>query len=324
MLLVKEFVEKQKDNFPDMFYASLPITCPDCGSFFEMSETLTKLSCANLRCPSKIVQRLDAMTKALGIKDFGEARITSFVRRWKCTSPMSIFAFSKLYPDRQLSDDIKLETSKKIMQQFDAKRSMTLSEYVRLNNIPFVQNSAVLLFGEYDDINKAYDDILEGGTEFIRQKLGLSEISTRVLFIYDSLLKFKDDLVDCVEFVDIRPVNTSTQISLKAVVSDEVGAGFKTKAEFYAACNAISPNIHIEFLTSVNKTINYLIWAGADGDNARYTSKVQKVEKYNMDYLGKEAANILKPGDHYIPILTAPKFIEELKAKAKKQGGTSK
>ena len=73
------------------------------------------------------------------------------------------------------------------------------------------------------------------------------------------------------------------------------------KAEFYSYINnAFGDRVHVNFLPSVNSKIDYLVWAGADGSPARYTSKVKKVEGYNAKGIN-------------IPILTASQFIETMK-----------
>lgn len=315
-MLVSEFTEKRYDGLPDLFYDSLPVVCVEEGCNFpmEMNETLTQLHCSNPRCPAKIVQRLDAMTKQLGVKDFGEARIAKFVARG-VSNPLWIYNYD-IAEDGELGDGISLDLTEKIINQFQAKKSFTLAEYVRIANIPNVQTSATAIFGDYDDILEAYEDIEKGGVPFIQSKLNIekSEISVRAVTVYNSLMEFKNDLISSIDDVEIIKTHADDTIYLRAVVSDEVGSGFKTKAEFYHTCNNLYPNLHIEFLGSVNKSIDYLIWAGADGSPARYTNKVQKVQKYNTDYAKKVAENKpLKDGEKHISILTASDFIEELK-----------
>ena len=111
-----------------------------------------------------------------------------------------------------------------------------------------------------------------------------------------------------------KSVDNNNLVYFKAVCSDEVGYPFKTKNDFYATVNNLYPNIHVEFLQSVTKSIDYLIWAGADGSPARYTNKVKKVEGWNKSFKetgkGKE-----------IPIITASDFIILLQGLAENTGG---
>ena len=273
-MLVPAFCENHDGILPDEFYDSLPQYCSeeDCGFPMEMSETLTQLHCSNPRCPSKIVQRLIAIANTLGVKDLGEAKATKFVHKFKITNPLDIFSYNPK-EHGSMGDGISVEVSEKIVNQFKEKNSFTLTEYVRIANLPYIQTSAVAIFDGYDDIVQAYKDI---------------------------------------ETVNIIKTNTAEMINLKAVCSDEVGAPFKTKADFYATVNNKFSNIHVEFLNSVTKKIDYLVWAGADGSPARYTNKVKKTEGYNAKYKEAIENGTIKDGDHEIPIVTAQQFLNIL------------
>ena len=125
-------------------------------------------------------------------------------------------------------------------------------------------------------------------------------------------MTFKQDLFQALPYVNIIEVNKNKQgtgdsselIYLKAVCSDEVGYPFKTKNDFYATVNNLYSNLHVEFLQSVTKSIDYLVWAGADGKTeARYTNKVKKVSDWN------KAFNETGKGKE-IPIVTALEFLD--------------
>lgn len=320
-MLVPEFCENRSSLFPDMFYESIPQYCFEdgCGYPMEMTEVLTQLHCSNPRCPSKVVQRLIAMAQSLGVKDFGEARATKFIRSFGISNPLFIFGYEPEI-DGAMGDGISVETSRKIVDQFLEKKKFTLSEYVKIANLPFIQTSANIIFGDYDSLEEAYDDIEAGGVEFIRSKLNIKKgsedeeesVSVRALKVYDSLMTFKEDLIEALDFVEIIKVKTEGMIRLKAVCSDEVGIPFKTKADFYATVNNRYDDIHVEFLNSVTKGIDYLIWAGADGSPARYTNKVKKTEGYNSKYEERKEQGVLKADEHYIPIVTAGQFLDIL------------
>lgn len=318
IMFVKSFIDSMQEQFPRMFLESLPTDCFSCGSPMEISEALTGLHCSNPRCVSKVAQRLYALCISLGVKDLGKKRAEAFVSTHDIDNPLLIFAYEPEV-DGAMSDSISLDLSKKIMSQFRGKNKFTLSEYVRVANLPFLQTSCVNIFGDYDDLEKAYSDIEQGGVDFISAKLSIkkgsgTEVSVRALKIFDVLMTFKRDLFQALPFVEIIKVNNTEDtdlISLKAVCSDEVGYPFKTKNDFYASVNNLYPNIHVEFLQAVTKKIDYLVWAGADGKTpARYTNKVKKVSDWNKAYQetgkGKE-----------IPIVTASEFLSILQGLAK-------
>lgn len=286
-MIVDEFL-KEHSSFDNRFYEILPSVCPDCGFPLEMSETLTGLHCSNVRCRSRVAQRLMAMASQLGVKDLGEARALAFVNHHKITNPLYIFHYD---PDveGQMAENISIEQSRKIVGAFKAKNKFTLSEYIKIANIPDVQMSAFQIFGDFDDLSEAYYKIETEGIPYIMSKLGIKQneeeetesISVRAMKIYNSLIEFKQDFFDVLMDVDIIATHVEGMTNLSAVCSSDVGAPFKTKADFYATCNNLfADEVHIEFGNSVTKNTQYLVWRGADGTPAPITNKVNKAKGY--------------------------------------------
>ena len=290
----------EKYNLPEEFVMCLPVYCSECGAPLAMSETLTGLHCSNPRCNSKMIMRIKAICKDLNILNFGESRIEKFVDYYEPTNPLDIFA---LQEGMVLGEGISLEVSNSIIKQIHEKDTFLLWEFVQVANIPFVRTSARKIFQGYKNIEDAYADIENGGVGFITEKLGIktleSEVSIQAMKVYESLMAFKDDLLEGEGYVHIKDITGIREIN--AVCSDQVGGGFSKKPEFYSYVkNRYGDRIQINFLSSVNKNIDYLIWAGADGTPARYTSKVQKVERYNQS------------GSANISIVNANMFIREM------------
>ena len=299
------FVSDIKENYPDYglpvkFAECLPEVCETCGAPMEISESLTGLHCSNPRCRDKMVMRIKAVCQDLGILSFGESTIEKFIEAYEPTSPMDIFF---LEDGMDLGEGVSPKVSKAVIDQIRAKNTMLLWEYVMIANIPFVRTSARKIFQGYKTLEEAYADIEDGGVGFIQDKLDLSGnedgISLQAIKIYNSLMEYKSDLIDsapAVHFIDLTGVS-----ELNVVCSDQVGNGFNKKNEFYAYINStFGDKVHVNFLPSVSKSIDYLVWTGADGSPARYTSKVQKVQGYN-----EKGSNI--------PIVTAGQFIEIMK-----------
>ena len=337
-MLVQEFKNNYGYMYEQGFLDSLPEACLDdgCNSPMEISEALTGMHCSNPRCPTKIVNRLVAMGNMLGVKNLGSARARNFIMTFGIRNPLLIFSYEPQI-DGAMGDGISVDVSQAIVDQFMKRNSFTLWEYVRLANLPYVQTSALQIFGEYDDLAKAYADIESGGVAFIQNKLSIKgkatnsklqsqqeaegieldnvnqDVSIRALKIYTSLMTFKSDLFQSLGSVNIIKINTGDMKVLKAVCSEEVGSPYKTKAEFYAVVNNMFPNLHVEFLSSVNKSIDYLVWAGAEDSGVRVTNKVNKVNTWNEKYYEHKQQNSLKPDEHEIPIVSARQFIEILK-----------
>lgn len=282
-------------NLPYRFAEILPAYCETCGSPMEIGETLTGLRCSNPRCKDKMVMRIKAVCKDLGVLNFGESSIEKFVDYYAPESPMDIF---ELEEGMLLYGDASPKVSLDVIKQIKSKNTMQLWEYVMFANIPFVRTSARKIFYGYSSLDEAYADIEQGGVEFIHKKLGINDgVSVQAVKIYTNLMQYKYDLYCGIGHVNI--VDMSNKKQLKVVCSDQVGGRFSKKSEFYAYVNNTFDGIHVDFLPSVSKDIDYLVWAGADGSPARYTSKVQKVERYN-----EKGSNI--------PIVTAEQFISML------------
>lgn len=299
MLYVSDLKRDHEDyGLPYEFVSLLPEECPTCGGVMGISETLTGLHCCNGRCPDKLMMRIKAICQDLGILGFGEATIQKFIEYYGITNPLNMFALRKGMP---IGEGISMDVSDKISSQIEAKRSFLLWEYVKIANIPGIQTSALPLFKGYDSLEEAYKDIEEGGIPLIMQKLGLAGdedgISIRAIKIFETLMEFKDDLFESLEDVEIKHLHGVKELNV--VCSDQVGGGFSKKAEFYSYVNnTYKDRVHVNFLPSVTKNIDFLVWAGADGSPARYTSKVQKVEAWR------------DKGVVDIPIITAGQFIE--------------
>lgn len=300
MLFVEDLKsDYERYNLPERFVDLLPETCNECGSPLAISETMTGLHCSNPRCKNKLIMRIRAICRDLGIVDFGESTISKFIDYYGITNHLNFF---DLKEGMILSDEVSELTSQKVIEQVVRKKKFLLWEFVQVANLPYIQTSARKIFQGYSNLTEAYEDIEEGGVDFIQKKLGITKddsVSLQAMKIYTTLMEFKDDLLEGEECVEI--IKLEGKKELNVVCSDQVGDGFSKKNEFYAYVNStFEDKVHVNFLTSVNRSIDYLVWAGADGSPARYTSKVQKVEGYNS-----KGCNI--------PIVTAKQFIDEMK-----------
>lgn len=326
-MLVSDFKNNAPVDVPDGFLSILPSTCiePGCGAPMEISEALTDLHCSNPRCPIKVKMRMRAMLQSIGVKGIGKEVAGQIIDKFEIDNPLLLFSYVP-EEDGTLTDTMSMEVSYKIYEQLKEKKKYTLWEYVRLANLPYIQTSALHIFEKYDNLDDAYKDIEAGGVDFIVNKLNIKKgseedetqsISIRAVKVLETLLTFKKDLYEAIDGVEIIKKNDGSIVSFKAVCSDEVGSPFKTKADFYSTVNnSYGDKFHVDFLSSVTKSIDYLIWAGADGSPARLTSKVKKVRAWNDQYKQKKEEGKLKDSDHEIPIMTAKQFIMMLGAMA--------
>lgn len=297
------FVSELKSNYvslglPEKFVNTLPDVCDECGAPLEIGEALTGLHCSNPKCKGKIVMRIKAICQDLGILNFGEKTIEKFVEYYDVQSPLEVFV---LQPGMILSDEVSDKISDDVITQFDEHKEFLLWELVMVANLPGVRTSARKIFQGYTNFTEAFRDISGGGIEFIQEKLGIEnngEVSVKAVQVYNTLMENMEDLLEVEKYVTIKDMTNIRELNV--VCSDQVGGGFSKKAEFYNHINTVyADRVHVNFLSSVNKNIDYLVWAGADGSPARYTNKVKTVERYND-----------KGCD--IPIVTAEQFIQDV------------
>lgn len=349
-MLVKDYVEDHMNDDYE-FVSLLPQVCPnvECRSPMEMSDALTTLHCSNPRCITRVVKRLTSMMSQIGVKGVGKEVAKAFFYKFRTRNPLLIFGYvygdssTDTNADGEIGYGVGMKTSEKIYEQLQDRRKYTLWEYIRLANLPNIQSGALQIFGGYDSLDKAYDDIHKGGIGFIQEKIGVEKgtgedcevISLRALKIYETLMTYESDLRNALPFFEIVPVNNEGVKTVSAVCSDEVGGRFHSKTEFYNYVNSnTGDGIHINFMPSVTKKVDYLIWNGAENSSfeeevnsgsdyisisggmmARVTSKVKKVLKYNSQYREKEQSGTLTDKDKLIGIVTAEQFLEIMNIK---------
>lgn len=319
-MFISELQNASFAAIPPKFIESVPETCCFCGYPIEISDSFTNLHCTNPRCPSKASERMLSMCQVLGIKDVGASKAAAFLEKFEGCSPLFIFGYN---PDvhGSFGEGIGIEVSTRIYNQVQQKKKFTLAEYVKIAQLPDIQNSAVYLFGGYDDLEEAYKEIEDGGVDYIAGKLGIAksgnDVSVRAMKVLTSLLQFKQELIDNLQYVEIIQTQAPDMVEITAVCSDQVGEPFKTKADFYAHINNISNRLHVTFLSAVNRNIDYLVWAGANGAPARETNKVKTVRNWNAQYEAKKAQGLLTANDKEIGIITGLDFMQLCLAKLK-------
>lgn len=169
--------------------------------------------------------------------------------------------------------------------------------------------------------------IKETGQKAVRNKLSsefvAEKISLRAQKVYESLMTFKSDLLEAVEYVNISTPEVKT---IKVVCSTSVGIGYGSKRDFIADMNKkYQDSIHIQFMDGVSKKIDYLVWSGgkeeadilmgnAEGNvYSLVSNKVRKTVAHNLKVSEMLKEGTPLPSDmHYIPILDATEFMQEL------------
>lgn len=286
MILVSEL---KKTNLSKEFLAILPENCADCGAPTGVTEGLTTLCCTNPFCIEKIVQRMTQLLKDIGIKGLGEANCRKFLKTRKNKTPYQIMLYNPK-TDGVLYEGCSLEVSEKLYNMIKSKCNMPLWEFARIGNAPGLRDQARKLFDKYSTFTDFYNDLDKGGIPFVQEKLGIDKdkVSINATQIYQSLVTYKEEFLEAESILEVKEMKNA----INAVISSTVGGKYKTKAEFENTIHKLyGDKIYVNFLKSLTKDCEYLIWAGEGAE----TSKVVKAKKMGIPIMnGDEFELMLK------------------------------
>lgn len=317
MILVSEL---KNSALPKEFLDVLPVYCDSCGAENEITESLTILRCSNPSCGEKAVQRLVALLKDLGVKNMGESKCRQFLEHFGTVNPYAIFMYEPDV-DGPLFEGCSMDFSYALFEQINKKRKMLLWEFVKIGNLPGIRDSARKLFAEYDSLEEFYDDLEAGGISFVQELLSIkgkqeapdnyfddddSPVSVKAVDVYNTLMYFKDELLEAVEFVEIKQLTTRV---INICISTAVGKPYSSKADFVAKMNEeFGHKVHLNFLGSVTNDCQFLIWSKEGAP----TNKVKKAEKINEKRRAQNMANGVDEEEGLIQIMTGAEFREYL------------
>ena len=302
MLMVLD-LKSASVGLPQEFLDLLPTHCDVCASQMSISPTLTSLTCSNPRCQDKVVARLLALCETLGIKGIGEETAAAYVQEHKVVNPLQLLWHPLTL---NLTDRISYPTWEKIYSQIAAKTSkgFYLWEIVQLLNIPQVQTSAEKIFDKHGTFAETFEDLRSGGVNHVQSLLGIvseGSLSIRSISVYENLMLFEEDLLTAEQHLPLRTMRRDLD-SITVVCSSKVGGEFRTKKEFYDHVGALLEGVaNVSFKSSLTKGTDFLVWEGADGSPAAWTSKAVTAARWN------------EQEDGAISVVTSQQFIEMMK-----------
>lgn len=301
MLKVEDLFSSQ---LPREFLNCLPTSCDSCGAPTEITETLTMLRCSNPKCIEKSVQRLVAMMQDIGVKGMGDSKCRKFLENFNVLNPYIIFAYEPS-EDGVLHEGCSMQVSQDIYEKLNKNRSMLLWEYVKIGNLPGIRDSARKLFGDYSSLDEFYDDLEEGGIDHIQSLLGVKgsdEVSVTAVSVYNTLLLFKDDLFEAIEYVSIIKLDVPT---INICLSTSVGYPYESKKDFISKMNdEFGSKVHINYLSTVSRECQFLIWKKEGAP----TLKVKTAREINDKLRKKNEENGVDVDENTIKIMTGEDF----------------
>lgn len=272
-------------SIPEEFLETLPEnTCDICGKDLVITAGLTMLQCSNPFCPEHITQKLVGLMKDIGVKDMGASKCRKFVANFDSDNPYMIFAYDP-NEDGVMYDGCSLSFSQKIVDRVVAVKRMTLAEYVKLGNMPFIRDTAKQLLDGYSGkqgLVDFYVDLKAGGIAFVQQALGVadSKVSVIATRVYETMILFEHNLMEYIDYVDLIDFTAEKLTEYNICISTSVGAPYSSKPDFVSSINRkFAEKAHVNFLERISPACTILIWSGKGAD----TSKVTKARAIIAD-----------------------------------------
>lgn len=281
-MLVKEL--KEKGELPKEFLEVLPETCEDCGFPLGISPSLTGLSCENPYCISKLTERTKSMFDVLGIVGIGTSGIMKgFQERKEFKSPLDWLLLGNDESGLVHSGESGI-LFQKLVQQLEPilDKGFFLWEVFQIAQLPNIQGSARTILNGYSDVGFFYEDLENGGIDFIKEKLNISDgADIRAGKIYESFLTYKDDFLRVVPELEINfpAVRKTIDICISGGLN-----GYSNKKKYVEELNEKFSQYYTFYNTgSLSSTVRFLI-----NDGGRETSKVVSAKKKGIPIFTSE------------------------------------
>lgn len=260
----------------------IPHECEYCGSAIEFTDSLRQIYCPNRYCTLKVAARLELMAKEMKADGWGEATCREVCKRFGMKSPYQVFLL-----EGKQCDGVPA-FGKKIKSICDwEKRRIELWQVVKLGNIPSIDTIAYKIFGGYDSLEEAYEDIQKLQVPFIADKLGLRNSSSGVMAvnIYNTLMEYKDELLFGESKFDIyKPTGDTIYIAITGGVQ-----GFNNKSEFIRYINnRYGGKVNAMLMNSVSSKIHALVSDSLSTSN-KYKTAQRLLARQKSENLQREA-----------------------------------
>lgn len=274
-------------ELPQAFLDVLPTNCV-CGSELEINETLTQLYCPNPRCITKVTQRMVDMLAYIGVLGMGESKCRKFLECVRYPSPYAMFAWNMGDYDKYFKNDFGRDFMQNLYDQLSTHRTYTLAEFIKVGFFPKIQDSSFKLFKGYSTATDFYADLDSRGMVLVAELLGLTEAHQTVVTTYDTLLTYRQDILQGEKFVHIR----QSVKTLNVCISKAVGPPYKSKSDFVQQINEkYATTFHANWLNSVSSSCDYLICR----DTTEVTNKIARARALGIPIVtGAEFEEIVK------------------------------
>jgi len=251
-----------------------PKNCPECGKPLEVSDK--KLTCKNKNCIAHGLGDLITWTKALDIKGLGPALIEKLFKAEIISLPVDFYTANGFKSNKEMSPKV----TKKIWEQFDAKKELPLDIFIDGMNIENFGGSTTrsLIEQGFDTLNKI--------TSLTKKQLadvnGVGDIKAEQIV---NGLKEKRPLIEQLISVGVtvKQAEKKQEGSKTILFTGTMARGGRKEMTAIAESNGYT------VLDSINKTLGLLVVP----DLAWSSSKVSKAKKFGIKIITEPEFNKL-------------------------------
>lgn len=316
MLTVKEV--KDNELLPENLISTLNEKC-ECGGEILISESLSEVQCSNPNCIFKVTSRTKRFLEYLGLNNWIQLDIEQAVRKFNIVTPYQFMILNDLTNELK---SIVSGATKKIEDINKVKdKKFHLWQIVKYADIPYISSIAYELFGSYDSVEKAYNDIEAEQVSFLVEKLGINsnEPSVIALLVYNKLLEVKDELL----FGELQFNIIKYSVNpLKIVISTDI-EGFVNKYEYMEYLNTrykdqvsfvLESKISSNTVVLINeRSFDSLKYRTAKRINEEYVKESVESNLFKYSDVGRQRSDgeLLKVGEK-IAIISGQELVERL------------
>lgn len=192
-------------QLPSNFTKILPKTCLYCGESLYISDSLNYIECINSECYLEPSNRMLAILSNLGIKGVSLNMCIGYLKKFNTFNPYHIFNYNPI-TDGEFYDNATMKVSEKIYNQLKVRNKLSLLEYILIGDFSNLNDSLVILFSKYPNIDELYSLLEEEGISFLNNlfEIESESLAVKVIELYVLLYKYKNHWLDGLKGVELK------------------------------------------------------------------------------------------------------------------------
>lgn len=266
----------------DNIIKMLPRKCK-CGADYVFNDSLKEIQCTNKDCSESIVNRCRTFVNKTGIS-VSEEGLRTLITKFKMITPFQLMMLDEVYSSGLVTsndvsniDDI-VQNIKNIKQN-----ELLIYEIVKLCCIENISNTAERIFGGFESVSDAYDEIEAGQISFINERLGIKSSDSSIFSfeIFNELIDIKEELLFAETQFNVKKIQKK---SLRIAFADNI-LPFVNKMELIDMLN-YRFNYNFIHVVVISENTDILVKNDADGN-----SKTRSARLINDKFVADEMNN---------------------------------